>query len=112
MLSKVNSTAMKEKLLAILHSEASHNDRKYLVHFLRYVNYSDSDILKIIDIHNKWTDYSKKITAYQIKSLKSGENARSMNKAYRVGDDKVVNNLKTHHHGVRDRYWTECHLTW
>ena len=53
----------------LLKHKASHNERIYLVTFVAYCGLSAKDISSIIDKHNKWDDYEKEYSEYQVRSL-------------------------------------------
>lgn len=69
-LSRVISSRKRQELLDVLHKpHPSHNQRLWLVGFLRYVGYSESEIRGIIHSENRWRNYVKQQTAVQVHSV-------------------------------------------
>lgn len=58
-----------EKILK--NPKAKHNERIFLVGFLRYCTKTDQEIEKIIYSENKWTDYNQEITKKMIETIKN-----------------------------------------
>lgn len=70
MLERVHSEQKLRQIMEVLLDvHPSHNSRLWLVGFLRYCGYSDSDIEEIIRKHCRWSDYDPSYTRYQIDSI-------------------------------------------
>jgi hypothetical protein len=69
-LNKVNSDKKVLELNAILvHCCPTHSQRLWLVGFLKFAGYSMPEVLDIIHEHNQWSDYSQRITGYQVSTI-------------------------------------------
>lgn len=72
-LSKVRSFDKQTELFNILHSEdPCHNERLYLVGFLKFVGYSLEEICNIIDKEAAWNNYDASMTFCQVSSVFRG----------------------------------------
>jgi len=47
----------------------THEERLWLVGFLKYVGYSQLQVFDIVDKHGQWSDYNATITDYQIATV-------------------------------------------
>ena len=66
-LNKINSDKKAMECANILEAvRPSHFERLWLVGFLRYVSYSLSEVLEILQEHAQWADYDQNITSYQV----------------------------------------------
>lgn len=60
----------KEVMDILLSEDPSHFRRVWLVGFLKGLGCFDDEILALVDKYNCWSNYDKKITEYQVKSIK------------------------------------------
>ena len=66
-LNKINSDKKAMECAKILEAvRPTHYERLWLVGFLRYVSYSLSEVLEILQEHAQWADYNQNITSYQV----------------------------------------------
>lgn len=73
-LAKVKYQTKKDRIVSILENpkpvaindDSIKNGRLWLVGFLNYIGYSETEILNIIKIHNKWEDYKEEETKRQV----------------------------------------------
>ena len=85
-LSKVYSSRKQIEIFDILEGiRPTHNERIWMVSFLRFVDYTYDQVLQIIDKHAQWSDYSQSTTQYQVATI--------FKQSYRPGNDNAtVNN--------------------
>lgn len=82
-LSRVISFRKRQELLDVLHrSHPTHNQRLWLVGFLQYAGYSESEIRSIIHSENMWRNYVKPIAAIQIHSVVARRRHRGTGESY------------------------------
>lgn len=64
---RITSPAKRSEVLGILRkTNANHNERTWLVFFLKYLGYSADEVFDILDKYNLWKNYDKHITKKQI----------------------------------------------
>lgn len=69
-LSKVFSSHKQIQLFDILQAiHPTHSERLFLVGFLKYAGYTIEEVLKILNEHAEWEDYSQSTTQYQVESI-------------------------------------------
>jgi len=69
-LDKIFSTKKQLQVHDILmHFGPTHEERLWLVGFLKYAGYSYEQVVDIIDKHCQWQDYDPNITAYQVATV-------------------------------------------
>ncbi len=69
-LSKIFSLKKQLEAFDILQApRPTHDERLWLVGFLRYVGYTRHEVFEIIDQHCAWSDYNPTITNYQIATV-------------------------------------------
>jgi hypothetical protein len=74
----------------LMHFNPTHEERLWLVGFLKYAGYTQEEVFKIIDQHCQWQDYNPKITAYQVGT---------------VFNHRVPESRSSSHHKRRKRKW-------
>ena len=50
----------------LMHFGPTHEERLWMVGFLKYAGYAYGQVLDIVDKHCQWQDYDPSITAYQV----------------------------------------------
>lgn len=69
-LSKVYSSHKQIEIFDILNGiRPTHNERIWMVSFLRYAGYSYDEVVDIIDKHCAWSDYDPQLTQYQVSTI-------------------------------------------
>ena len=69
-LEKIKSEKKRQELTAILKQyNPSHFQRLWMTGFLKSAGYDIGEVFGIIDQENKWRDYNKKNTLYQLRSV-------------------------------------------
>lgn len=83
-LNKIYSDKKAIEILDILDAiRPTHNERVWMVSFLRYVGYSMTEVLDIIREHAQWADYNERVTAYQVGTVFHQRPQRTQNKITR-----------------------------
>lgn len=83
----------------LLKHKASHNERIYLVSFLAYCGLSADDISTTINKYNKWNDYNKSYSDYQIRSLCHDINPSNYNKQH-LHQDNIDRTIYCNDHSI------------
>lgn len=79
-LNKIYSDKKAFEILDILDAiRPTHNERIWMVSFLRYVGYSYDEVLDIIREEATWADFDEKTTAYQVGTLFGRRPQRTQN---------------------------------
>lgn len=69
-LSKIYSSRKQIEIFDILDGiRPTHNERIWMVSFLRYAGYSYDEVIDIIDNHCAWSDYDPQLTQYQVATI-------------------------------------------
>lgn len=69
-LSKVTSLKKQTELMDILLAfHPTHAERLWLVGFLKFVGYTEVEVVDLIHNHHDWDDYDEEETAYQVASV-------------------------------------------
>lgn len=77
-LHQVWSSHKRAELLAILtHPNPAHFQRVYLAAFLKFVGYSEKDVVEIVKNNNEWLDFSEAVTSYQVHSIFASKRIRT-----------------------------------
>ena len=83
-LEKVYSPKKQLEISDILQAaNPSHFERLWMVGFLRYVGHSFDEVVEIIDQHCEWSDYSPRITAYQVRSVFDKQHCKNQHRSTR-----------------------------
>jgi hypothetical protein len=53
----------------LMHFGPTHEERLWLVGFLKYAGYKYKEVLDILDQHCQWSDYNADTTAYQVATI-------------------------------------------
>lgn len=53
----------------LMHFHPTHEERLWLVGFLKYAGYKYKEVLDIIDNHCQWSDYKPDVTSYQVSTV-------------------------------------------
>ena len=69
-LHKIYSIKKQLQIFDILQAiHPTHNERIWAVSFLKYAGYEIGEVLKILNEHAEWEDYSQSTTQYQVESI-------------------------------------------
>ena len=69
-LNKINSDKKAIECATILEAvRPSHSERLWLVGFMKYAQYTMTEVLDIIQEHCHWSDYNERVTAYQVATV-------------------------------------------
>lgn len=87
----VRADEKRQEILNTLHSEdPDHYSRLWLVGFLRFVGYDETEVLDIIDKGNSWADYDSRITQRQVSSVFRKNAKRDIQEAVEGGTSRPV----------------------
>ncbi len=90
-LSRVRADEKRQEILDILHSEGpDHYSRLWMVGFLRFVGYDETEVLDIIHKGNSWSDYDVRTTQRHVSSVFRKNARRDIQEPVQVGSPGIA----------------------